>query len=403
MSTFTWIDNSEKQRRQMLDAIDMFREKDTRDELGVAGIRDTFSDMLFPGTGALQTRARYFLFVPWMYLQFEEAGVSSAQVARKGREFEIKLIDRLAESADPEGTIGIQARSALQRIPSSIYWNGLKLLRICQFHGSQVDYHRSLDQRKTVHSNRRSKEDGEIAEDSFRVWHAGLPQAPAEFPSQANFALTGAEARYLKGRVLENHCHTLFAFLLDRGYEENDDAFVWLCPASEEVPAKLQRQIEHARCFSEVIHGAAILYNLFLGELDPRRPQVIDDCETMLKEWAGLIEERHKILVEWDRRDFWTLLAQQLYMPSNSTQKFVESWCVQALGGDPAMLRNNEDTRRLIFGRERNIKGALARCDNHHSREMWRGEAGLGWMDFRWSNARVLLRDIAAGLAGDHA
>ena len=68
MSTFAWIDHSEKQRRQILEAIDLFREKDTRDELGIAGIRDAFSDMLFPGTGALQTRARYFLFVPWMYL-----------------------------------------------------------------------------------------------------------------------------------------------------------------------------------------------------------------------------------------------------------------------------------------------------------------------------------------------
>jgi len=64
MSTIAWIDHSEKQRRQILEAIDLFREKDTRDELGVAGIRDAFSDMLFPGTGARQTRARYFFFVP---------------------------------------------------------------------------------------------------------------------------------------------------------------------------------------------------------------------------------------------------------------------------------------------------------------------------------------------------
>ena len=94
MSSFTWIDHSEKQRRQILEAIDQFREKDTRDELGLAGIRDTFSDMLFPGTGSLQTRARYFFFVPWMYQGFEVARVSSAEVARKGRSFELALIDR---------------------------------------------------------------------------------------------------------------------------------------------------------------------------------------------------------------------------------------------------------------------------------------------------------------------
>jgi len=96
MSTFAWIDHSEKQRRQILEAIDLFREKDTRDELGIAGIRDAFSDMLFPGKGALQTRARYFLFIPWMYLRFEAARVRSTEVARRGRAFEIELINRLA-------------------------------------------------------------------------------------------------------------------------------------------------------------------------------------------------------------------------------------------------------------------------------------------------------------------
>ena len=57
MSTFAWIDHSESQRCQILEAIDTFREKDTRDELGIAGIRDTFSEMLLSGTGSLQTRA----------------------------------------------------------------------------------------------------------------------------------------------------------------------------------------------------------------------------------------------------------------------------------------------------------------------------------------------------------
>ena len=143
MSTFAWIDHSEKQRRQILEAIDLFREKDTRDELGLAGVRDTFSEMLFPGTGSLQTRARYFFFVPWMYLGFEAGRMPSSEVGRRGRAFEIELIDRLATSTDPPppGTIGIQARSSLQRIPSSIYWNGMKLLGISLFTGSQAEYY----------------------------------------------------------------------------------------------------------------------------------------------------------------------------------------------------------------------------------------------------------------------
>lgn len=44
----------------------MQNEPGTLDELGIGSIRDTFSDELFPGTSTIQTRARYFLFVPWI-------------------------------------------------------------------------------------------------------------------------------------------------------------------------------------------------------------------------------------------------------------------------------------------------------------------------------------------------
>ncbi|HLS25128.1 MAG TPA: DUF6361 family protein, partial [Beutenbergiaceae bacterium] len=53
------------------------------DELGTGKIRDTFSEMLFPGTSTRQARAR-LLFVPWAWIlslpnqypsaRFQEAG-----------------------------------------------------------------------------------------------------------------------------------------------------------------------------------------------------------------------------------------------------------------------------------------------------------------------------------------
>lgn len=63
-STFAWLDHSEEQRRQILDVLDLFREKGTIDELGLGTIPDAFADMLFPGTSAPRTRPRYFLIVP---------------------------------------------------------------------------------------------------------------------------------------------------------------------------------------------------------------------------------------------------------------------------------------------------------------------------------------------------
>lgn len=43
---------------KMAEVIDLFREHDTRDELGLGVICDALADLLFPGTSTLQTRAR---------------------------------------------------------------------------------------------------------------------------------------------------------------------------------------------------------------------------------------------------------------------------------------------------------------------------------------------------------
>src|SRR5262245_57558063 len=95
VGSFAWLDHSEEQRRQVLDVLDLFREKSTIDELGLGTIRDAFADLLFPATSAPQTRARYFLFVPWLYLRLERLRVSSAEIARRARRSEVELIERL--------------------------------------------------------------------------------------------------------------------------------------------------------------------------------------------------------------------------------------------------------------------------------------------------------------------
>src|SRR5207253_5291425 len=97
--------HSEEQRRQILDVLDLFREKGTVDELGLGTIRDAFANMLFPGTSTIQTRARYFLFVPWIYLRLERRRIPSAEIAPRARRAEIDLIERLLASGESDGVI----------------------------------------------------------------------------------------------------------------------------------------------------------------------------------------------------------------------------------------------------------------------------------------------------------
>src|SRR5690349_10844007 len=77
-SSLSWLSQSDEERRKVLDVIGMFRDRDTRDELGLGVIRDGLADHFFPGTSTIQTRARYFLIVPWVYQRAERrwAGTS---------------------------------------------------------------------------------------------------------------------------------------------------------------------------------------------------------------------------------------------------------------------------------------------------------------------------------------
>ena len=67
MSGLAWIDFDQADRDRTRRIIDLFDEKDTRDELGLGALRDALSDLMFPGTSTIQTRLRYMLFVPWIY------------------------------------------------------------------------------------------------------------------------------------------------------------------------------------------------------------------------------------------------------------------------------------------------------------------------------------------------
>jgi hypothetical protein len=84
-SHFGWVDFSEQDRQRMLDVIQQFRDEGARDELGLGTIRDAFGDHLFPGTSTIQTRTRYFLFIPWIYRDLERRRTSSTDFAARAR------------------------------------------------------------------------------------------------------------------------------------------------------------------------------------------------------------------------------------------------------------------------------------------------------------------------------
>lgn len=397
-SSFSWLDYSDQDRQKTMDIIKLFRESDTRDELGIGRVRDTFSDLLFPGTSTLQTRAKYFLFVPWIYLALEKREVSSARIDARARREEVNLIHTLLEGEDIEGVIGAVSKGDLMRMPSSIYWQGLEVWGIRLFSGSRRQYYRSLDTYYRSKSFQHKDEDGNlISRGRMPNWHPGLPPAPEDFPDQASLKLHSEEAAYLQERLLTNVGQSLLTYLVDQGESIPETKFPWLIPKTQDLPEPLRMWLAHARNFSELIWGAPLLYNLMLAELDQSQ-RLIERYRGMIQEWADLIASRGPVFKGWDRSEFWAIIHREYGKLPIPTTRFIDAWWDLALQS-PWTIADSSEARDLIRDRERSLKKGQARLFSQRAREMWGGSAGTAQLDFRWGNgARQIIVDIIQGL-----
>src|SRR6202162_858444 len=402
MSQFVWLDYSEHERRKMLDIVDLCREHDTVDELGVGSVRDAFADLLFPGTSTIMTRARYFLLVAWTYQRLEKHRIAPAQIAERARRAETDLIEVIEQSDDSEGNIGPFARTALKRLPSNSYWQGLGIWGIRTFAGSQAQYHRSLDLHYVQlgrHSARLSERDNEHDDLVTPNWHGGLIAPPSKFPGECSLRLTRREAEYLAEciRLSPMSSGSLLAELIAQRRQTGNVPFVWQHPHAAALAANLQELIDHAQKFSEVMHGAPLLYNLILAE-QAQRDESVATYRDRFAKWADLLSRQSRVFAFWKRERFWKLITAANPRISTSTHDFINTWWNLALAGDALALRDDRSARTLIRERERRLKKNLARIDNPRALELWNGASGTAQLEFRWGISQQLLQDIFTGL-----
>jgi hypothetical protein len=396
-SSFTWIDHSERERRHMLDVLSLFREQGTVDELGIGVIRDAIGDLLFPGTSYVHTRIKYFLLVPWIYRDLEQRQTPSAEIARRARQAEIRLIDVLCKADDSDGVIGRRARASLQRLPSSVYWSGLGRLGIRRFDGSQDAYHRNVDTLYLQRRQARWADDGEMLEGPAESWRAGLPDPPETFPGEATLALTASEAAFLRERILTDAGGSLFAELLRHDVDVGEADYPWLVPHGSWRTPTLADQVAHAELFSLTLHGAALLYNYLLSNLTSQADYV-DHYTAELTAWTEEMARSRDRLRAWDLDRFWSYVWEGGGRVGERTKAFVAEWirlAVEQGGADRVMT--DDALRTLIARRERSLKGVLARLDSARARERYTGAAGASRLNYRWPVVQQFFADLNAG------
>ena len=391
MSSLAWIDFDEAERQRAQRIMALFQEKESRDELGLGAIRDSIADHLFPGTSTIQTRLRYMLFIPWILRRLEGRDGTASQLSTEGRGMEIRLSDALKAGGETSGVIGRDAGARLQRLPSSVYWAGLGTWGIRQFPGSRETYYATLP---TVRRRRqRSDVEAEGFEDlQSGSWHPGLPPAPADLLEAASFSLTGDEAQFIRDRLAASARTSLLNWLA--GQSENGQcAYIWQHPALGDFPTEARRLVEHAEIFSDVIHGASLLYNLQLAELRAREDW-IELYRGRLAQWAADLDEQR--LAEWSLADFWREVDHPTHTIRPALIRFVQDWVALARKGT-VDLPDSEAARALVRDRERRLKTSQSRFANHAVRDRWGGASCADRLSFRWGQAQSHLGDLLNG------
>jgi hypothetical protein len=399
MATFAWLDFSEADRRKALDVIDLFREKGTVDELGIGTIRDAIADVLFPGTSTIMTRAKYYLFVPWIYLRHEKKKTPSSEIAQKARLDEIALIEALLAGGDKQGVIGVDARANLKRLPSTIYWQSLGVLGIRRYQKSIDHYHRALDSfYRKGDDVLRGDDKHVVTGGNLRRWDPSLPSAPEGFPkAPITLAMSPDNANYLRERVIQAAPHSLFAYLVNTDYDSADFVHIWDHPGHSDFTQLNKQQLLHARNFAEAMHGAALMYNLMLARKNKDEERT-EEYETLFADWSGEIDVRQPVLTYWKREDFWKMVLQNGARVPQPTRAFVEHWLGKVIGQKVGRLAEDNQTQKFIQAREKALKGSLSRLDSSRSLN-WGGASSSTRLDYRWNRpVRAILADIRAPL-----
>lgn len=408
-STFTWMDYSEQERRDMLRVIKLFDEPGVRDELGLAVLRDIYSNRFFPGVSVVQTRARYFLFTAWHMLWVEDflrrnGARTQQQIAKLARDEEVRLIKTLVQ-AETEGVIGVNAGINLKRLPSDMYWSGLGILRIRRFAESQQQYFQALADRGPPPRTRLVAEvPGEVREIASGHWDPALPGIPKGFPGVADFTLRPEEASYLQDRIRATQPHSLLGWLVAHARSDMAVDFPWLHSSQGEFPEAIKASLFHARRLSEVMHGAAWLYNLMLAEECQREDKEakVEEYRLHLAEWIERIES-NRTLDRWLLHDFWTNVTQNGELVHPRTRKFVDSWIqLMQTMHDGASIADNAQARAMLRERERQVKPSLHKLGNAHLLRHWNGKSFTQQFSYRWHTARTIIHDIVSAQEDRH-
>lgn len=386
-----WIDFSKDERNKVLNVIHLLDEPGAVDELGIGAVRDAFADYFFPGTSTVQTRAKYFLIVPYVLMEAGSGkyGSDLNTILRKIDNEERSCRDILIKTGN-DGVIGsLVPRSWVLRTPSNIYWNGIKRMGIFKEDLSVKEYiHQSILQRslkKAKEYGNREKDAEENEKDdidagditSIQFWSLGDTYR-RNWRDSLTIELLPEEAAFLKSQIVMSQRTSLFAFILKNNIAlDKYGSFGALTEdIKDSVDSDLRYMMGLANDFNNLVSIITTRYNLI----------VFDGKNKRAKEKWDILSKDLKHRSEVDLKAIFSRLSIKNVKLKVFLLKVQEA------------IREEDiaTVDELIVKREITLKGAkrakTSRVGEYREENVdW---IGIDILDYRYTPAKRIIRDI---------
>ena len=386
-----WIDFSKNERDKVLNVIHLLDEPAAVDELGIGAIRDAFADYFFPGTSTVQTRAKYFLIVPYVLMEAGSGkyGSDLNNILRRIDSEERHCRDILIKTSS-DGVIGsLVPKSWVLRTPSNIYWNGIKRIGIFKEDLSVKEYiSQSIIQRrlkkakdygnreKNAEENERDDIDaGDIT--SIQFWCLGNTYH-SNWREKLTIELLPEEAAFLKSQIITSQRDTLFAFILKNNISlDKYESFGALTEEiKDSVSPELRYMMELANDFNNLVSMITTRYNLIV--FDGKNEKALEKWDILSRD----LKRRSEVDLN--------AIFNSLHIKNIKLKTFLLKIQEVIRAGNIAAMD------ALIIRREVSLKGAKRAKTSHvgEYKVQDTGWVGIDILDYRYSPAKRVIKDI---------
>lgn len=398
-----WIDFSKTERSKVLSVLDLLQKKGTLDELGIAPVRDGFANRFFPGTSTIQTRAKYFLIIPYAFKELERSGETNLSVLTKalsalekscGESF---LVQNYKEQR-VIGSVALKNGGWVKRPPSDVYWAGLKRYGIFLYKDLSIKeclrYIAQFNAEKgnTVKLGNRNDNaeehecDDRDAGGSRKIQFWNIPTYNKDWQLELSMSLTSDEAKFLKSRIIENCKGSMIEFILSNNMTE-----VLECKSFDDLeliihrfPDYMQKDYYLALDFSHFMYVLRTLYNVIIS--DGQNTEANNELERLRDDFAEYATVDLNAIIESLGIGTNKMLVNFLYQ----TQSYMSNSDIEGL-------------TKCIREREIFLKGESRAKTNHAGEfplDVWFGGR---YLDYRFYNAQIIIRDIFEGEVSQYA